>query len=269
MAMTGLISIDPDSLFSQFFISGGPIVWFSLLPMSVVMLYFGIDLLFRLRRKILLPSGCATEIATLAGRHGISGLSARLADSEDLISRSVVWAIGKTRKKGFEPTLFRQFASDCLRDQGMRLLRRAEGCHLIGTVAPLVGLFGTVFGMIKAFTVLGSAGGQPRPDQLAAAISVALVTTFWGLLVAIPALFLHGFFRTRIEGLVSEAALELEALLERLVEIGRLGSRVPFGSDASLHTSEQDALIRSRITGRNDRGEPEGQPLEMESGAAE
>lgn len=232
--MAGLITIDPDSLFSQFFVSGGPIVWFVLLPMSIVMVYFGLDLGFRLRRRRLLPPGRATEIATLAGRHGLAGLAGRLADSEDLISRSIAWAVGKTRKKGFNPDLFREFTSDCLREQGMRLLRRAEGCHLIGTVAPMVGLFGTVFGMIKAFTVLGSAGGQPRPDQLAEAISVALVTTFWGLLVAIPALFMHGFFRTRIESLVSEAALETEALLERLLEIGRLGPVLyPLSEDAA------------------------------------
>ena len=65
--MTGLLSIHADSLFTQFFLSGGPIVWFVLLPMSLVMLYLGADLGFRLRRAKLLPPGRATEIATLAG----------------------------------------------------------------------------------------------------------------------------------------------------------------------------------------------------------
>ena len=272
-----MISFDTDSLFSQFFLSGGPIVWFVLVPMSVIMLYLGIDLSFHLRRRRLLPPGRGTEIATLAGRHGVAGLLSRLGDSEDLIGRSIVWAIGKTRKKGFEPDLVRQFAADCLREQGLRLLRRADGFHLIGTVAPMVGLFGTVFGMIKAFTVLGSAGGQPRPDQLASAISVALVTTFWGLLVAIPALFMHGLFRIRIETTLSEAALETEALLERLLEIGRLGTiGTMIHPSAPVETTleepednEASALGKTRIIDRNNPVDPESEPLELESGASE
>jgi biopolymer transport protein ExbB len=252
--MSDFMSIDPRSLFHEFFLSGGPIVWFVLLPMSVVMLYLGLDLGFRLRRSRLLPAGRAREIATLAARYGLGGLAGRLSDREDLISRSVVRAIGKNRRHGFERELFLQSASDCLREEGLDLLRRAERCHLIGTVAPMVGLFGTVYGMIEAFTVLALASGQPRPDQLAAAIAVALVTTFWGLLIAIPALFLHGFFRTRIEVLVSEAASETEALLDRLFEIGRLGS------DPSLH---------SRAGDPNGAADSESEPLELESGAGE
>ena len=52
------------------------------------------------------------------------------------------------------------------------------------------------------------------------AISIALVTTFWGLLVGIPALFFYGMFQTRIEAFVSEAAMEIDILLGRLVEVG-------------------------------------------------
>lgn len=266
--MSVFTAIDPESLFNQFFLSGGPIVWFVLLPMSVVLLSLGTDLGFRLRRRRVLPAGRAREIVNLAGRYGLGGLAGRLADREDLVSRSVAWAIGKSRRKGFNRELLVQSALDCLRDQGLHLLRRAEGCHLIGTVAPMVGLFGTVYGMIKAFTVLGSAGGQPRPDQLAEAISVALVTTFWGLLVAIPALFLHGFFRTRIEALVSEAALETEALLERLAEIGRLS---PPSSSLQEHevSEEPDHPMRPRIAERDSHPDSETEPLELESGSNE
>ena len=111
--------------------------------------------------------------------------------------------------------------------------------------------------MIKAFTILGSAGGQPRPDQLAEAISIALVTTFWGLLVAIPALFMHGFFRTRIESLVSEAALETEALLERLLEIGRLGPKLYPSSENSTDVPANSHGIHSRIVESGGLSEPE------------
>ena len=102
---------------------------------------------------------------------------------------------------------------ESLQEQAMTLFRRIEWLNIIGNVSPMVGLFGTVLGIIKMFNSLALAGGQPHPSQLAGGISVALVTTFWGLLIAIPALTVHGFFQNRIETLVSEAAVEGETIL--------------------------------------------------------
>jgi biopolymer transport protein ExbB/TolQ len=68
------------------------------------------------------------------------------------------------------------------------------------------------------------AGGQPQPAQLAGGISVALVTTFWGLLIAIPSLAIHGIFRQRIETIASDAVVELENIspyLKQYVASGR------------------------------------------------
>jgi biopolymer transport protein ExbB len=89
-------------------------------------------------------------------------------------------------------------------------MRKIEWLSLIGSVSPMVGLFGTVFGMIELFNSVVMAGGQPQPAQLAEGISVALVTTFWGLLIAIPALAVHGIFRQKIETLASDAVVQLE-----------------------------------------------------------
>jgi biopolymer transport protein ExbB len=105
---------------------------------------------------------------------------------------------------------------ESLHDRAGALLRKIEWLNLIGAVSPMVGLFGTVFGMIKLFNAIVSAGGQPQPAQLADGIGVALVTTFWGLFIAIPALAMHGIFRNRIEALVSEAVTKSENFLPLL-----------------------------------------------------
>lgn len=254
--MTAEIGMTGSSWFERFFLAGGPIVWFVLLPMSAAMAALGLDLGVRVRRKSLLPAGRAAQIAALAGRYGLSALENRLKNASDFLSCAMVRALSAGRRKGFEMSLMREAASDSLRQQGLSLLRRAEGCHLIGTAAPMVGLFGTVFGMIQAFTILGSSGGQPRPDQLAESISVALVTTFWGLLTAIPALFLHGFFRNRIETLVSQACVEMEGLLDRLAEMGcfrditgthRESPAAPPVSQDSSRAEEEEAPVELKF----------------------
>jgi biopolymer transport protein ExbB len=103
----------------------------------------------------------------------------------------------------------------------MSLLRKIEWANIIGNVSPMVGLFGTVLGIIKMFNAIAMAGGEPQPSQLAGGISLALVTTFWGLMIAIPALTIHGTFQNRIEMLVSEAAAEAEKLLPQMGRILR------------------------------------------------
>ena len=96
-----------------------------------------------------------------------------------------------------------------MQDQGARevtrLHHRVGYIGFVGTVAPMLGLLGTVIGMIQSFNVLGHAGGTAQPDKLALGISTALVTTCMGLIVAIPLMFLHSFLRNRVTRLGQEA----------------------------------------------------------------
>ena len=205
-----------NSFFSQFIVAGGPIVWFILLPMSVFTTYLAIYLSIAIRRKILLPQNIASKIVSAAMKTGTSRLPSKIASWPDLISTAVTRALSRSESTFVDRKLTKTLAAESIQEQSLCLLRRVEWCSIIANVAPMVGLFGTVFGMIKAFNLLGIAAGQPRPDQLAAAISIALITTFWGLLIAIPALVIHGLFRTRLEAIVDEASLELESLFRQI-----------------------------------------------------
>ena len=90
--------------------------------------------------------------------------------------------------------------------------RSAEWIGLIASVAPMLGLLGTVVGILIAFDTISQTEGVPRPDQLAGGISQALVTTVMGLLVAIPATFAFTYLRNRVDDLASEAASVCERL---------------------------------------------------------
>ncbi|MCM8769421.1 MAG: MotA/TolQ/ExbB proton channel family protein [Candidatus Omnitrophica bacterium] len=85
----------------------------------------------------------------------------------------------------------------------------------VATVAPLLGLLGTVTGLIKAFMVIQSQGGLVNPGDLAGGIWEALVTTVGGLVVAIPAYLAYNYFVSRINSLV----LEMERSASRILDI--------------------------------------------------
>jgi biopolymer transport protein ExbB len=109
---------------------------------------------------------------------------------------------------------------DTVEQAAARMMRKIEYLNVIGNVSPMIGLFGTVVGMIRLFASITEAGGIPEPAKIAADISIALVTTFWGLLVAIPALSVFAFFRNRIDSLATECATTAELLLGNLESLG-------------------------------------------------
>jgi len=102
---------------------------------------------------------------------------------------------------------------DATSERTARLYRKIEWLNLLGNVAPMFGLWGTIWGMMVAFGEIEGKGGKANPADLAGGIMIALVSTFTGLIVAIPALAAYGIFRSRIEQLSTEAALVAEELL--------------------------------------------------------
>lgn len=100
------------------------------------------------------------------------------------------------------PDRLREVLADAVAEQYVRLNQRISWISLIVAVAPMLGLFGTVSGMIKAFAAMAAAAGAPAPGELAGSISEALITTYLGLLVAIPALVMHAVLRHRILAIV-------------------------------------------------------------------
>jgi biopolymer transport protein ExbB len=100
-------------------------------------------------------------------------------------------------------------------DETMKLEQRLSYVALIGTIAPMFGLLGTVDGMVVSFRVIAESTTQPKPSELADGISMALVTTLVGLWLAIPAILFFGYFRNRLARLVFDAASISEQLMSR------------------------------------------------------
>jgi biopolymer transport protein ExbB len=96
-----------------------------------------------------------------------------------------------------------------------KLNQKVGYISLIAAIAPMLGLFGTVSGMIRTFNVIALSDVQPKPADLAGGISEALVTTYEGLVVAIPMTVLFAIFRNRIASVVAEVAEITEELMGR------------------------------------------------------
>lgn len=100
-------------------------------------------------------------------------------------------------------------------EENMKLEHRLSYMALIGTISPMVGLFGTVHGMIRSFNVIAISGSTPKPAELAEGISTALLTTLIGLFIAIPAIAAYNILKNRIARLVLEVGILSEGLMSR------------------------------------------------------
>jgi len=210
------VSSAPPSAFNRFFTSGGPLVWFALLPLSIFTISLIIQFFILLQRNRILPPAYRKSNGASSTDHYKTDIHS-LAQDPSFLGK-ILLAGARQTKNGIEA--MESAVAESLEQQTMTLLRKIEWLHTIGNVAPMIGLFGTVWGMIDAFNSIVTTGGQPEPADLAGGISIALVTTRGGLLIAIPALGALGILRNRLETYAAEAALLAEDFLRNLLNQG-------------------------------------------------
>ncbi len=194
----------------HYVVKGGWVVWFIEIPMSVAMVALTIMFALELRRSNLIPPPTIEQIRSLLEARQYREAIEYSAGDPSMVSFVVHSSLSEAAN-GY-PAMERAM-EEAIDERTAKALRKIEYLNIIGNIAPMVGLFGTVLGMIQTFNVIVKARGVPDPAALAEGISVALVTTFWGLLIAIPALSAFAMLRNQIEGVGGEAALRTQELL--------------------------------------------------------
>jgi len=195
-------------------IAGG-FVGLLILLLSMVAVGFIVEHSLTIRKSVLMPDYVLAELDDLIGRGQIDDALTACYDPQNQSLAAYVVAAGLERYKGSEFGFaeYKAAVEEAGEDQTGRLYRKTEMLGLIGSIAPMLGLTGTVLGMIKAFNKIASSGGMARPDELADGIGQALVTTLMGLVVAIPTMVAFSYFRNRIDSIVAEAGKRVEQIM--------------------------------------------------------
>ncbi len=178
--------------------------------MSIATVAIIVEYFINIRRSSIMPELIHDQIREFfEGRQYREAID--LTDEEPSFLSKVVHA-GMTEAVHGYPAMERAM-EEAAEEHTTKLLRHIEWLNLIGNISPMMGLLGTVWGMIHAFFKIVDAGGMPQADKLAGAIGIALVTTFIGLAIAIPALAVYSVMRNRIDTLSSEAMVACQELL--------------------------------------------------------
>jgi biopolymer transport protein ExbB len=197
------------SSFWELLIASG-LIGYTIILLSLVAVALMIEYALTIRRKILIPSGFADEVLKLLSQGQLAAaLQKSQADSSPLAQ--ILYAGMKQFEFGWDAV--EKAAEEATAEQASRLYRKIEYLNVIGNIAPMLGLLGTVVGMVVAFQQLAESEGYARASDLAGGIYLALVTTVEGLLVAIPCLSAYSFFSNRIATLIAETTFIAEQVL--------------------------------------------------------
>lgn len=208
--------IRPEATLWEVVLSGGPVM-IPLGILSVIAVMLVLIYLFTMRRgAVVTKRYMSTADALLRKRDylGLLAISNRHREAVARIMQRTLDFITQHPEATFAEA--REIAETEGTRQAAALNQRIAYLADIGTIAPMLGLFGTVLGMIKSFSVVASDIVASRPIMLAEGVSEALVTTAAGLCIGIPAMAAYSFFRGRVQSLIAEleaASTQLIALL--------------------------------------------------------
>ena len=225
------------------FIKAGKTVGHTIILLSFVGIALVIDSALRVTSGKLVPPLLVRQAVSLA-REARLGEIVRLSRASDSILGHILGKVLAQRPLSLAS------AREALQEEGSkevtRLQHRVGYIGFIAVVAPMLGLLGTVTGMIYSFNVLGTSQGTPQADELAVGVAEALVTTCEGLIVAIPLMFFHLYFRGRVTRIGQEAAGVCDSVMRGLA-----------------------AVIEARTTGRPPQYDLEGAAAAADAGGGQ
>lgn len=189
-----------------------------LLIMSFIMVALIVMNTLQIRRDVLLPPDFVDAFEQKLAAKDYQGAYETARNDESFLARVLAAGLGRLNR-GYEEAI--EGMQEVGEDENMQLEHRLSYLALIAALGPMVGLAGTVWGMIGAFESIATSAQQPKPKELAGDIYTALFTTIEGLAIAIPAMTAHSLLRNRVARYVLEIGMVSEGLMSRFSSLGK------------------------------------------------
>jgi biopolymer transport protein ExbB len=189
----------------------------------------------QMRRDNFIPPSFVEEFEQKLAGKDYQGAYEMAKTDESFLAK--VLAAGLARlNRGYEEAI--EGMQEVGEEENMIVEHRLGYFALIAAVGPMMGLLGTVWGMVASFQVIATSTTQPKPAELADGIATALVTTLEGLIIAIPAMIAYSLLRNRAARYVLEIGMVSEGLMQRFSTVGKsksAGGAAPVAAPAARH----------------------------------
>lgn len=201
-----------DNLFWHIVKSAGPVFGPLLLLVSIGLVALIVLLAMDLRMGVAIPPGFVEDFTDTVNKRRFKEAFEMSRNDNSFLARVLTAGMGRLQY-GIEDS--REAALNMVESIKASKEQLITYLATIGTLGPMLGLVGTVFGMIMSFLVL-SQGGSPNPAELAKGISHALVVTLLGIGLSVPAIFCHALFRNRLIRITMDTSNIADDLLTQM-----------------------------------------------------
>jgi biopolymer transport protein ExbB len=192
--------------------------------MSIYLVALVVWMFLHYRMPVVAPGELVSDVQNLLDQSKYNEAYHQLAEDDSFFARVLAAGVRKLPAGLDQGRRAMELANE---DATMQMEHRTTYLATVGTLGPMIGLVGTVYGMMLSFRVIAQAGSTPQASDLASGISTALVATLLGIAVSIPAIYFHALFRNRIARLSLEVGMMVEPLLERFVPGVRMTGPAP------------------------------------------
>jgi biopolymer transport protein ExbB len=196
--------------FQIMFWPGGGAVGMVLWTLSVVMLALITETFINIRRTTIMPLELRDQVQSFFDNKQYRVAIEATATDPTYFGFLVHSALSEAP---YGYVAMQRAIDEAANERTAKMLRKAEYLNLLGNLGPMIGLLGTVWGLILTFFKIVEAGGIPDPGKLAGAIGIKLVCTLLGLVIAIPSLAVYGITRNRVDTLTGEAIADAQKLI--------------------------------------------------------
>ena len=203
-----VVKKQPDNLI-RIILSNVDPIFCTIVALSIVGLTLIIQGFIKNRASVFMPEETTNQIRDMVSQRKFKELIEFTETDDSFISK----ALNPALKRAPSFSSMKEAMETAIGEETAQKFRSIEYLNIIGNLGPLLGLLGTVLGMINAFAAMKAAEGAADPSTLAGGISQALTHTFMGLFLAIPCLAAFGILRTIVDRLTVRGALTAEELL--------------------------------------------------------
>jgi len=197
------------------------IVALVIIAMSFYLMALVVWMALHYRTSAMIPPGLVRDVQDLLDQTKYNEAYHRLLGDSSFLAQVLAAGVRKLPAGLSQAQRATELANE---DATMEMEHRTTYLATVGTLGPMIGLVGTVYGMIMAFRVIALEGSSPQASLLAAGISTALYSTLFGIAISIPAIFFYAMFRNRIARLSLEVGMATEPLLEQFAPGVRLST---------------------------------------------
>ncbi|MBM4077165.1 MAG: MotA/TolQ/ExbB proton channel family protein [Planctomycetes bacterium] len=204
--------------FLEWMIRASGIFGFLIMLVSFVMVALIMMLALDLRRENYLPAAFIEQFEQRITARDYQGAYEAAKESNSFAGRLLAAGMGRLSRGFEEAEAGMQEVGD---DETMAMEQKIGYLALIGSIAPMLGLLGTVQGMVMSFQVIATSVTSPKPSELADGIATALFTTLEGLVVCIPAIVFHMVFKNRFSRFLMECGFVVTNLMKPFQNAGK------------------------------------------------